>query len=74
MNISLELVDQILNYLGTKPFVEVSGLINEIGKALNAARVPMPPVPAKEATSVKEKAPVVPVVVKSKKTKKTKLG
>jgi len=32
MKLSAELVNAILNYLGTKPFVEVAGIIQEIQK------------------------------------------
>lgn len=30
VNLSVELVNAILNYLGTKPFMEVAGLITKI--------------------------------------------
>lgn len=46
VELSVELVNAILNYLGTKPFVEVAGLINKIQEEAGP-QVP----PAEEAPS-----------------------
>lgn len=43
--LSEHLVNGILSYLATKPWSEVNGLINAIGKEANAQAAPAPPAP-----------------------------
>lgn len=46
IKLSTQLINGILQYLGSRPFVEVAGLINEIQK--QAAAQGATPVPAEE--------------------------
>ena len=47
ISLSVELVNGILNYLGTKPFIEVAPLINKIQEEANG-RVSAAEAPAEE--------------------------
>lgn len=47
-NISIELTNKILAYLGTKPFSEVEGLINEIREAYTKSQAPTTELAAKK--------------------------
>jgi len=47
ISLSVELVNGILNYLGTKPFIEVAPLINKIQEEANG-QVPAAEAPAEE--------------------------
>jgi hypothetical protein len=49
MTLSTELINGILQYLGSKPFVEVAGLINEIQKQAQEQGAPAPVAPPAEA-------------------------
>jgi hypothetical protein len=46
--ISEELMNEILGYLGTKPYMEVAGIINKIAQATKQPPAADPPPPAKE--------------------------
>jgi hypothetical protein len=39
-----KLVDTILGYLGSKPYVEVTNLISEIAETIKSQQEPQPPV------------------------------
>ena len=50
--LSESVVNEILNYMGTKPFTEVAGLINKLMADHAKNNQPQPPVPFAETTQI----------------------
>ena len=52
ITLSTDLINGILQYLGSRPFVEVAGLINEIQKQANEQGATPVQAPSEEPTTV----------------------